>query len=142
MLSPATTWRIGATYGFLAVGLGAFGAHGLQARNLPAKSIKNWETASQYLIVHGVVLLGVSLHPRLSRAKLTAPLIATGTAMFSGSIYCLVLSSNDRLRKFMGPVTPIGGKNFVLRARATPKHFSDAFPGLLMLAGWLTMIVA
>ena len=121
MLSPATTWRIGATYGFLAVGLGAFGAHGLQSRNLPARSIENWKLASQYLIVHGVVLLGVSLHPRLSRAKLTAPLIASGTAMFSGSIYALVLSSDDRLKKIIGPVTPIGG--------------------LLMLAGWLTMIV-
>ncbi|BFZ58251.1 hypothetical protein PYCC9005_005313 [Savitreella phatthalungensis] len=110
MLSPASIWKVGAGYGFLAVGLGAFGAHGLQARDMPAKSIKNWETASQYLLVHSVVLLGVSLHPRYSRSRYTAPLLIAGVTAFSGSIYGLVLGS-DRLRKILGPVTPIGGKS-------------------------------
>jgi uncharacterized membrane protein YgdD (TMEM256/DUF423 family) len=60
-LTPQAIWRIGSTFGFTAVTLGAFGAHGLQKRypDLPARSIKNWETASSYLLIHGVVLLGL-----------------------------------------------------------------------------------
>jgi len=107
--SPATIWRIGAAYGFTAVSLGAFGAHGLQKRNIDPKSIKNWETASAYLLMHGIVLLGVSMHPRFSRTKATAPLIAGGALLFSGSIYGLVLGSPS-VKRVLGPITPIGGK--------------------------------
>jgi uncharacterized membrane protein YgdD (TMEM256/DUF423 family) len=115
-LTPATIWRIGAGYGFAAVGLGAFGAHGLQGRaGIDTKSLKNWETASSYLLVHAVVLLGVSLHPVYARHRFTAPLIAAGTFLFSGSIYGLVLGSPS-LRKVLGPVTPIGGMWFSKRS--------------------------
>lgn len=108
--SPATIWRIGAAYGFTAVSCGALGAHSLQKRNFDPKSIKNWETASAYLLMHGVVLLGVSMHPRFSRAKATAPLIASGALLFSGSIYGLVLGSPS-VRRVLGPITPIGGES-------------------------------
>lgn len=109
ILSPNAIWKIGSAYGLSAVALGAFGAHGLKSRNMPEQSIKNWETASHYLLVHSVVLLGISLHPRFARARYTAPFIALGTLMFSGSIYGLVLGSPS-LRKILGPVTPLGGK--------------------------------
>lgn len=45
-LSPVVIWRLGSSFGLAAVALGAFGAHGLKARNLPPQSIKNWETVS------------------------------------------------------------------------------------------------
>lgn len=76
------------------------------------QSIKNWETASHYLLVHSVVLLGVSLHPRFSRARYTAPLLAIGVLMFSGSIFGLVLGSNS-VKKVLGPITPLGGRTSI-----------------------------
>ena len=108
-LSPATIWQIGSIYGFSGVAFGAFGAHGLQARGVPEQSIKNWNTASQYLLMHSLALLGISLHPRYSRSKFTAPSMALGVFMFSGSIYGLVLGSPS-MRKVLGPITPIGGE--------------------------------
>lgn len=112
-------WRIGASFGIAGISLGAFGAHALQKRISDPKQIKNWETASHYLLIHAVVLLGVSLHPRLGRKALTGTLITCGTVMFSGSIYGLVLGSPG-LRKVLGPVTPLGG--------------------LLLIAGWTSML--
>lgn len=44
--SPSTIWRVGSAFGLSAVGLGAFGAHGLKGRGLPDQKIKNWETVS------------------------------------------------------------------------------------------------
>ena len=46
---------------------------------------------------------------RFSRHKYTAPLIAAGAALFSGSIYGLILG-NAGVRKVLGPVTPVGGE--------------------------------
>lgn len=109
-LSPSSIWKLGSIYGLSAVALGAFGAHGLQSRGVSEQSIKNWNTASQYLLMHSVALLGISLHPRFSVSRYTAPLMALGVFMFSGSIYGLVLGSPS-MRKVLGPITPIGGKD-------------------------------
>ena len=89
-LSPAATWRIGSLYGFTAVAFGAFGSHGLQRRfpDLPPRSLKNWEIATSYLLVHSVVLLVLASTQRSLRyERYAAPLIAAGAALFSGSIY-------------------------------------------------------
>lgn len=75
-LGAQTIWRIGSTFGLTSVALGAFGAHGLQKRfpELPARSIKNWETASSYLLVHGAVLLGLRSESRVLIPKALLPL--------------------------------------------------------------------
>ena len=63
-----TAIRITAVTGFLAVALGAIGAHGLQSalKGLPpeqlAKQLAWWHTAGQYHIIHAVAMLALALH--------------------------------------------------------------------------------
>jgi len=60
---------IGAISGFLAVALGAFGAHGLKTRFEKQgyeglallEKLEPWETAAQYQMVHALALLAVGL---------------------------------------------------------------------------------
>ena len=44
---------------FLAVALGAFGAHGIGAK-VDARAYHNWSTAAQYQFYHGLALLGLA----------------------------------------------------------------------------------
>jgi uncharacterized membrane protein YgdD (TMEM256/DUF423 family) len=44
-------WKIGALYGAAAVGLGAFGAHGLKTRISDPAKIANWSTGAQYQVI-------------------------------------------------------------------------------------------
>lgn len=98
--------------GFLAVALGAFGAHGLRGTVDPTL-LDVWQTAVQYQMFHALVLLVIVLAgsrrslPLLMRA---AQLMMAGTVLFSGSLYVLVLSGI----KALGMVTPIGGVLFML----------------------------
>ncbi len=41
-------WKTGAVFGAAAVGLGAFGAHGLKKRISDPNKLANWQTATQY----------------------------------------------------------------------------------------------
>jgi uncharacterized membrane protein YgdD (TMEM256/DUF423 family) len=96
--------------GFLAVALGAFGAHGLQARLAEvadgAKRLGWWQTAAQYHLMHalalGVVALVVARAP-LARAAGGA--FVLGTVLFSGSLYVMALGGP----RWLGAVTPLGG---------------------------------
>ncbi|CAE6457391.1 unnamed protein product [Rhizoctonia solani] len=108
IVTPSFLWRTGAIYTFTGIMLGAFGAHGLSKRQgvLPAQ-IDSWRTASHYVTINGVALLAISQHPKFSTHRFAGPAIALGTALFSGSIYLLIL--NKEKFKFMGPVTPLGG---------------------------------
>ncbi|KAK3690536.1 DUF423-domain-containing protein [Podospora appendiculata] len=113
-MSSATFWTIGAIYGAAAVGLGAFGAHGLKNRITDPKKLASWGTAAQYQLVHSVVLLIARDHP------LAGVCFTLGITMFSGSIYGLtLLPEGDGLRKWLGPTTPLGG--------------------LCLIAGWLAL---
>lgn len=107
---------IAAILGALAVLAGAFGAHGLQGR-LTAEQLASWSTASQYHLVHSIVLLALALFSLQSGREIRIPgsLFAAGTALFSGSIYLLLLTD----QKWLGPITPLGG--------------------LLLIAGWLSL---
>ena len=60
---------------------------------------------------HGLALLAISGHPRLSGKRFGAGAIALGSALFSGSIYALVLlrSKGKAGGKILGPITPLGG---------------------------------
>jgi uncharacterized membrane protein YgdD (TMEM256/DUF423 family) len=60
---------------------------------------------------HGLALLAISGHPRLSQKRFGAGALALGSALFSGSLYALVLlkSKGKQGGQILGPVTPIGG---------------------------------
>ena len=100
--------------GFLAVGLGAFGAHGLQARLADAadaaKRLSWWQTAAQYHLVHAVALgLVALLVARAPQARYAGIAFTLGTLVFSGSLYIMALGGP----RWLGAVTPLGGLGFL-----------------------------
>jgi uncharacterized membrane protein YgdD (TMEM256/DUF423 family) len=104
--------QAGAALGFLAVGAGAFGAHGLKDRLAP-KRLDNWETASEYALAHAVALVAVGLlaHVWPSKpARVAGWAFAAGVALFSGSLWALALTDVRAL----GMVTPFGGVGFLV----------------------------
>lgn len=112
-------------YGLLAVALGAFGAHALEARLATAADgvdrLGWWQTAAQYHLVHALALaLSAYLAARVPGAAAHASgyCFAAGIVLFSGSLYAMALTN---VRAF-GPLTPLGG--------------------LLLLAGWAAVVVA
>ena len=119
---------LAAVNGFLAVALGAFGAHGLKARLAElsdgAQRLAWWETAAHYQLGHviGLVLCAQLLDRGAARAGRAAgvavPCFTLGVLLFSGSLYAMALSGVHAL----GRVTPFGG--------------------LLLLAGWTALLVA
>lgn len=47
----ALLWKTGAVFGAAAVGLGAFGAHGLKKHISDPNKLANWSTAAQYQVL-------------------------------------------------------------------------------------------
>jgi uncharacterized membrane protein YgdD (TMEM256/DUF423 family) len=97
----------------LAVGLGAFGAHGLKGR-LDDYSMGVYEKAVLYHFFHALGLLVVSVMPRIGALSQGAGarvcwLLLAGIVFFSGSLYALALSGV----KALGAVTPLGGLAFL-----------------------------
>jgi uncharacterized membrane protein YgdD (TMEM256/DUF423 family) len=119
-----TAWGAGLL--LLAVGLGAFGAHGLRGR-IGAEALGQWRTAVEYQFYHGLGLLllaGIRVHGTLSRVR-TMRLLLVGSALFSGSLYLLStreLTGWWGLTAIFGPMTPIGG--------------------LLLMAGWAVLLIS
>ncbi len=100
---PIIAGLVGAT----AVAMGAFGAHGLRGLVTP-RSLEVWNTAARYHLVHAVVLLVLVVVAargtgRWPTAAFT--LICVGIALFSGSLYAMVLSD----QRWLGAITPLGG---------------------------------
>jgi uncharacterized membrane protein YgdD (TMEM256/DUF423 family) len=96
----------------LAVGLGAFGAHGLKGR-LDDYSMGVYEKAVFYHLFHALGILMVSILPRVgailqSTETWVCSLLLTGILLFSGSLYVLALTGV----KALGAVTPLGGLAF------------------------------
>ncbi len=109
-------------YGFVAVALGAFAAHGLKSR-LDDYALDIMQTATQYALIHAALLFALSLMP-VSRLQASAGiLMMAGTFLFAGSLYVLAMTG---IRGF-GAVTPIGGV-FLLLGWATL-----AFSGVAMI---------
>jgi uncharacterized membrane protein YgdD (TMEM256/DUF423 family) len=97
----------GAISGFLAVAVGAFGAHAL-ADLLPPDRLAVFETGARYQMFHALALVGTALvvgRRRGRAAPAAAWLFALGTVLFSGSLYILALSGV----RAWGAVTPLGG---------------------------------
>ncbi|MGE7761942.1 DUF423 domain-containing protein [Peribacillus sp. NPDC097895] len=103
---------LGALNGFIAVALGAFGAHGLEGK-IPDKYLETWQTAVQYQMFHAVGLLVIGL----LAGKLSSPLInwsgwlmLIGIILFSGSLFVLSVTQI----KVLGAITPLGGVSFLV----------------------------
>ena len=119
-MNATTAFRVSAITGMLAVVLGAFGAHGLEAffKSLPpeegAKHLDWWKTAVAYHLPHAVVLLVLA---QAAQFRVWAwRLILGGIVLFSGSLYTMAVGGPRWLGMI---VTPLGGT--------------------LMIAGWLVM---
>jgi uncharacterized membrane protein YgdD (TMEM256/DUF423 family) len=129
----ASFWlRAGAIWGFLAVTMGSFGAHGLRGRFESLGSVPggltterlqaNFQTATQYQMYCAFALLAVGLMAQAGRsgAALDAAgwLFLAGSLVFLGSLYVLCVTGD----KWLGMITPIGG--------------------VAMLAGWIALAIA
>ena len=110
---------IGACLGASGVILGAFGAHALRSR-LEPRDLEAFETAVRYQMYHAFALLATAwlLSRNAPYASLAAWAFTVGVAVFSGSLYLLVVSG----QRWLGAVTPLGG--------------------LAMIIGWLLLALA
>jgi len=99
---------------FLAVSIGAFGAHALESLLIENNRLATFETASHYHFFHALALLTLSLidMPKklLPTQKFVAICFVIGTCIFSGSLYLLSVTNVS----FLGAVTPVGGVIFLL----------------------------
>jgi uncharacterized membrane protein YgdD (TMEM256/DUF423 family) len=103
----------------LAVGLGAFGAHGLRDK-LDAYSLDVWNKAVFYHFIHGLGMLIASLMPRISPvSEYACWAFAAGILIFSGSLYTLAVTGVRTL----GAITPIGGLCFIAAWLLLAWHF-------------------
>ena len=113
-MSATAAQRLAALAGFLAVVLGAAGAHGFLHDLLSKKgTLENWRTAVLYHLVHAGVLLALAQKTPVPRVPFA--LLGAGIALFSGSLYALALTNLP----WLGPITPLGG--------------------VCLLAGWLAL---
>ena len=101
----------GAVAGLIAVGFGAFGAHGLRGRLTP-EMLSVFETGVRYHMYHALaLLLTAALMPRIQGKAIVAAgwLFVAGIVLFSGSLYLLAVTGITVL----GAITPIGGVAFL-----------------------------
>jgi len=112
---------IAALSGFIAVSIGAFGAHAWKVLLIENEGVDMFKTASQYHFIHTLALLAMvilSLKITSKYLQYASYAFALGIILFSGSLYLMALLQWT----FLGPVTPIGG--------------------LLLLAGWFLIAIA
>lgn len=104
--------RLSALMGFLAIALGASGAHGTVHDKLKAAGeLAHWETAVQYHLPHAVMLLLLTLLASSKPAMLWAwRMIVVGIFLFSGSLYVLAYTGT----KWLGAITPLGGLSLMI----------------------------
>lgn len=110
--------------GALAVGLGAYGAHGLEnalaGAEDAAKRLDWWQTAVSYHLVHAVMLaVSASLANAASKRLIVAGAgFALGVLLFSGSLYAMSLGAP----RVLGAVTPLGGLSLIVGWLALGAH--------------------
>lgn len=102
----------------LAVGTGAFGAHGLKARLSP-EQLGWWQTAVEYHFWHALGLLAIGVLLRAGAALPSLPVAGAGTSalwlqtgivVFCGSLYAMALGAP----RWFGAITPLGGLAFII----------------------------
>jgi uncharacterized membrane protein YgdD (TMEM256/DUF423 family) len=104
---------IAALNGFVAVALGAFGAHALKQK-LSTDLLAIYQTGVQYHFYHTFALLAVALlmlqSPLSVALRWSALLFCIGIVIFSGSLYALSITGI----RWLGAITPIGGLAFLV----------------------------
>jgi uncharacterized membrane protein YgdD (TMEM256/DUF423 family) len=115
-MSRITMLRIAAALCFVAVALGAFGAHALKATLQSSGMLDAWNKAVLYHLVHAIALVALALYGAGNRGAYL--LLAAGILFFSGSLYVMALSNV----RWIGAITPLGG--------------------LCFLAGWAWLMIA
>jgi len=110
-MSDRLFFALGSASAFVAVALGAFGAHALKSRLSP-DLLAVFEVGVRYQMYHALALLAVAwASTQWPSAVLNAGgwLFVAGTVLFCGSLYALALSGVRGL----GAITPIGGLAFL-----------------------------
>lgn len=104
---------LGSLNAFLAVALGAFGAHGLKDK-LSSSMMATFQTGVQYHMIHalGLILIAILSDKFGGNALITWSgwMMVVGIVFFSGSLYAL---SNTGI-KVLGAIAPIGGLAFLI----------------------------
>ena len=114
---------LGALLAAVAVGLGAYGAHGLENTLLglgyeadAAKRMEWFTTGVHYHLYHALGILCAALiaeFARPSRWLQIAPLLfLAGILLFSGSLYAMTLAPEDW--RWLGAVVPFGGSAMII----------------------------
>ena len=109
---------LGALNAMMAVGTGAFGAHGLEDK-LSDKYMSIWEKATTYQMYHGLGLLVIGL----ISGTISINVNWAGWLLFFGIVFsvvpCILALTQVRI---LGAITPIGGVLFII--------------------GWLVLVIA
>jgi len=102
---------LGALNAAIAVGAGAFAAHGLRER-LDARALEVFETGARYQMYHAlaIILAGIIATSGARGAQTAGWIFQAGIVLFSGSLYVLALTGV----KGLGAVTPFGGVAFLV----------------------------
>jgi uncharacterized membrane protein YgdD (TMEM256/DUF423 family) len=108
--------RLAAALCFLAVALGAFGAHALKSTIESYGLLDVWNKAVFYHFIHAIALLWLATLPNFKRGVWW--LLFAGIILFSGSLYVMALTN----LRWLGAITPLGG--------------------LCFLAGWAWLIIS
>ena len=106
--------KLGSVMAFLAVLLGAMGAHVLKRFHLPAVQMEDYQIGAQYQMYHalGLILIGLCME-RLGdskNARTAGWVLFAGIICFSGSLYAFALTGN----RVFGALAPIGGICFMV----------------------------
>lgn len=102
---------LGALNALCSVAAGAFGAHALKQR-VAADLLAVFETGARHQMYHALGLVAVGLVASSRPAALLDAAgwcMLAGIALFSGSLYALVLSQ----ARALGAITPLGGVAFL-----------------------------
>ena len=108
--------RIAAALCFLAVALGAFGAHRLKPTLEANNMVDVWNKAVLYHFIHAIALFVLALVGSTNRGSWW--LLFAGIIIFSGSLYAMGLTN----ARALGAITPLGG--------------------LCFLAGWAWLVIS
>ena len=106
-----TSLILGTILVWLAIILGAFGAHFLKTK-LDTNQLASIETGIRYQLIQGIAIVVLSLNSDKFKFPLRKILnsMIIGLCLFSFSIYLLVFFNKIGLHiPFLGLITPIGG---------------------------------
>jgi len=109
--------RVASLFMFLAIALGAFGAHGLKGKLTP-HSLDIYHTAVFYHVIHALGLFVIAWIATVNldrKVQMAGILLLAGMILFSGSLYCLAVTNLS----WLGMITPLGG--------------------ILLMSGWLLL---